>query len=80
MRADGESIIGVLEVVTGAVTDLGPGTLPRWAPDGKRLAVSTIGVAEIVIVGVADGSRTTLTRGFVPIWSPDGEWIVFGRS
>jgi Tol biopolymer transport system component len=80
MRADGESTIGVLDLATGTITDLGPGTLPRWAPDGRRLAVSTVGLSEIVILGIADRTRTTPTRGVVPIWSPDGDWIVFGRN
>jgi Tol biopolymer transport system component/CubicO group peptidase (beta-lactamase class C family) len=80
IRADGESTVGVLDLATGTVTALGPGTLPRWAPDGTRLAVSTIGLSEIVILGISDRTRTTLTRGVVPIWSPDGDWIVFGRS
>lgn len=73
-------MVGVLDLRTGTVTDLGPGDLPRWSPDGKRLAVSTPDLSEIEIIDVSDRSRTTLARGGTPIWSPDGHWIVFGRS
>ena len=34
---DDETHIGVLDLATGAVADLGPGYVPKWSPDGTRL-------------------------------------------
>ena len=80
MSGSGGSHIGVLDIRTGDVSDLGPGTLPRWSPHGKRLVVSTTDYSEIEIVTIADGSRTTILAGSAPVWSPEGSWIAFSRS
>jgi Tol biopolymer transport system component len=75
--AHGESRIGVLNLDTGRVTDLGPGDLPRWSPDASKLAISDPG-GGIEIIDLADTSRTLIVgEGGGPIWSPAGEWIVF---
>jgi CubicO group peptidase (beta-lactamase class C family) len=40
---DDEGHIGVLDLVTGDLADLGPGHVPTWSPDGERLARSATG-------------------------------------
>ncbi|MGH2671553.1 MAG: TolB family protein [Actinomycetota bacterium] len=74
----GEVRVGVLEVATGEVTDLGPGWFPSWSPDSSRLAYS--GPEDgIFIVALAQPTERLLVHrtGGAPIWSADGEWIVF---
>ncbi len=80
MKVDGVSHIGILDLRTGEIADIGPGTMARWSADGQRLLVTTPDYARIQVVTIADGSRTTLTRGSVGIWSPDGASMVFTRS
>ncbi|HEV2370568.1 MAG TPA: S9 family peptidase [Streptosporangiaceae bacterium] len=68
------------------VTGQGQETLPRWSPDGRRLAfVSTPagdGPAEICILPVATaGERIVVCSWYGPVselaWSPDGSWLGF---
>jgi len=73
-----ETRIGVLEIATGEVTDLGPGWFPSWSPDSSRLVFS--GPEDgIFIVALAEPTRQLIIHqtGGAPIWSPDGGWIVF---
>ena len=73
-----EARIGLMEVATGEVMDLGPGWLPRWSPDSSRLVFSKPG-GGIFVIELAQPTERVLVHptGEVPIWSPDGEWIVF---
>ena len=80
MELASETRIGVLELATGNVLDLGPGALPRWSPDSSRLAISDVG-GGIEIIDLADESRTFIAgSGDAPVWSPDGRWIVFNDA
>jgi len=79
-RSDGSG----LRELTG---DLHKDRLPRWAPDGKRIAFysNRSGRWEIWTIQ-ADGSglrQVTRTAGpsvITPIWSPDGRWLSVGLS
>jgi Tol biopolymer transport system component len=73
-----ETRIGVLEIATGEVTDLGPGWFPTWSPDSSRLAFSGSEDGIFVVALAQPAERLLVHRtGGAPIWSPDGEWIVF---
>jgi Tol biopolymer transport system component len=62
---------------------------PSWSPDGKELAVSTLGKdlpdvrsgipSEIWIVNIATGAKRLLTKAdaIQPAWSPDGKLIAY---
>lgn len=59
---------------------LAPIGTPRWAPDGRALAV-TVGSRGIAIVP-ADGSQHRFLAGdgaMSPVWSPDGRRLAFQR-
>ena len=83
MELRGENHIGVLDVATGALTDLGAGYVPKWSPDGTRLTFirATDAASDIYVMG-ADGTdvvQLTDDAAFdtFPIWSPDGAKILF---
>lgn len=63
----------------GAETDLGPGVLPAWSPDGSHLAFVSGGVS------VMDGDGSARRQLHVgndrkPVWSPDGRRLAFGSG
>jgi CubicO group peptidase (beta-lactamase class C family) len=81
LRDDGH--IGVLDLETGALADVGPGRVPKWSPDGERL-VFIRDAADVwdIYTMRADGSQVVqLTDDAAfdtfPIWSPDGQTILF---
>jgi CubicO group peptidase (beta-lactamase class C family) len=82
LRGD-EGHIGVLDLATGAVADLGPGYVPKWSPDSTRLTfLRDTGSTWHISTMRADGSdvvQLTDDAAFdtFPIWSPDGERILF---
>jgi len=60
-------------------------SMPRWSPDGDRIAVSTRHPGEpwrLTIISAADASREELRyvgpNAISPSWSPDGRQIIFG--
>ena len=59
--------------------------LPRWAPDGKRIAFAGKlpgKVYDIYVVSAEDGTPERLTNGEHDVadvgWSPDGKQLIFG--
>lgn len=75
--------VGVLDLVTGVLTDLGEGSVARWSPDGKRLAFISErdGDWDIYTMDADGGNVVQLTNDpafdTFPIWSPDGGTILF---
>jgi Tol biopolymer transport system component len=64
----------------GTLKDIGPGCMPSFSPDGKRIAFSHSG--EGVMMMNSDGSnRETIdAAGWGVQWSPDGKRFAYGRS
>lgn len=77
------SRIKVIALDSGAVADLGPGTLPRWSPDGSELvfASSRNGDLDLFVMDADGANARQLTTGpavdTLPLWSLDGERIVY---
>ena len=73
---------GSVQIVGGP--ELGHCAMPRWSPDGKRLAFVSDARRAIVIVDLASGSTTQATRPEHEVgpfaWSPDGGRIAFVGS
>ncbi|MFN8030783.1 MAG: hypothetical protein U0Q10_10625 [Dermatophilaceae bacterium] len=66
----------------GSMVSLGPGTGPRWSPDGAKLAFAYRGA--IWTMNANGTGRIKITSGtghdVNPTWSPDGKRIAFSRS
>jgi hypothetical protein len=60
--------------------DLGPGCMPSFSADGKRIAFSQPGQG--IMTMKSDGTdRQVIDRsGWGTQWSPDGKWIAYGKS
>ena len=72
----GDGRIYIVDPGGGNETDLGPGALPIWSPDGTRLAFLEGGIGLMN----ADGTgRRSLYSGRArrPVWSPDGSRLAF---
>ncbi len=58
-------------------------SLPRWSPDGRRIAFLSYvdGIAEIYVMNADGSEQTRLTKNSVPdgrpSWSPDSQRIAF---
>lgn len=80
---DEVSHVGVLDLVTGVVRDLGRGFAPKWSPDGARLAFISDrdGDWDLYTMDADGGNVEQLTNDVAfdtsPIWSPDGATILF---
>ncbi len=60
--------------------DLGPGIIPTFSPDGKRIAFTWAGHGT-TLMNVDGTQREVLSGdGWGCQWSPDGRWIVFGSQ
>src|SRR5690606_18067714 len=90
--ANGTNRVVLVDTAGGdmrALTSVDPDVhyaMPRFSPDGSRIAVERWqreGRRDIVVMDTA-GSVLVLTDGFgvssAPAWSPDGRWILFGSD
>lgn len=52
---------------------------PRLSPDGRQLAITTVGPPHVWIVDMERGShrRLSINVGYPPVWSADGESVFF---
>jgi Tol biopolymer transport system component len=57
------------------------GFMPRWSPDGKRLAVFNVNAGGIVIHDFASGQDSLIATvgNEVGSFSPDGRWLYFPK-
>lgn len=76
--------IGLLDLDSGTVTDLGEGFFPRWSPDGARIAFAVLadeGGSDIHTMAADGSDRIQLTSDTAfdtgPQWSPDGTTIKY---
>ena len=72
--------IGVLDLESGLVTDLGRGgVVPTWTGDGSQVVTSIQGTAgpATVTIDPLDGTRTVLVSVAGGRPSPDGRWVVY---
>ena len=58
--------------------DLGPGCMPSFSPDGKRIVFSHSGI--MLMNSDGTGREVIDRRGWGVQWSPDGEYLAYGRS
>ncbi|MCP4172035.1 MAG: hypothetical protein GY758_14820 [Fuerstiella sp.] len=65
-----------------SIRSMGPGTMPSWSPEGKRLAFSRYSPTKGVWVTRAEGADAQLLdeSGWAAQWSPDGRMIVYTRQ
>ena len=80
LSADGH--IGLLDLDSGTVTDLGEGFFPAWSPDGTRIAFGMLdeeGGSDLYTMAADGSDRNRLTSDpefdTGPQWSPDGTTI-----
>ena len=79
-----ETHLGILDLDTGTLDDLGEGHLPQWSPDGARLVYVSIrqdGGSDLFTIDADGSNRTRLTNDpsfeTLPMWSPDAPTILY---
>jgi TolB protein len=75
--------VQMLELSSGAVTDVVAGHLPSWSPDSTRLLITfTEGSGGFGVVDLDAPNRVLVLRstGWAADWSPDGERILFNDA
>lgn len=60
--------------------DLGPGCMPSFSPDGKRIVFSNSGQGIMLMNSDGTGREMIDRRGWGVQWSPDGKYFAIGRS
>ena len=84
-RAQGEtwqqSHIFVVNASGGTPIDLGPGALPSWSPDGKRLAYTDYRTNSAWIMSPEGSGKQMLGQGILGVcWSPRGDEVAFPEN
>jgi len=92
MRKGGKDLIGVLDVNTSKVEELGQGSQPTWSPNGEWIAYYDTSKQSCVlvhpdgtgsrIVRKAGQSRSGFQRWFGwggPVWSPDSKQLLLSE-
>ncbi len=75
--------VWVMEDDGGNLREIGPGRLPDWSPDAKRVAMIDAGMLRIVTL---DGSAPAVAYAPTPWradlvrWSPDGRQLALGAA
>jgi len=75
--------VQILELASGAVTDVVAGAHPKWSPDSTSLLVSIPeGTGGFGVVDLAAPNRLEILRstGWAAAWSPDGEQVLFNDA
>ena len=75
--------VALLDLESGEIATLGPGSRPAWAPDGERIAFRCN--TSICVLAPDEEAATPLTavegvNDDQPTWSPEGDRIVFVRQ
>lgn len=92
-RGEGRTRLVVYDLETGELRELhaedpaAEWALPRWSPDGTRIAVSRWlpgGLYDVVVLDTLGRVQRELTRDraldTAPAWSPDGRYVIFSSD
>lgn len=92
-RGEGGTRLVVYDLETGALRALAPEdpaaewSLPRWSPDGARIAAGRWlpgGEYDVVVLDTLGRVQRALTRDramdIAPAWSPDGRYVLFSSD
>lgn len=76
------SRIYIAELDGSSITDLGPGAMPAWSPQGHRLTVSRYTPARGIWVTRDNGTNSQILDelSWAGTWSPDGRMIAATRT
>jgi Tol biopolymer transport system component len=64
----------------GDMQDLGPGCMPSFSPDGKRIVFTQSGQGVMMMKSDGSNRRMIDGDGWGAQWSPDGKQIAYGKS
>lgn len=62
------------------VERLGAGAMPRWSPDGKRIAFYSFEQEGVYVRDMETHTNVRVADGYAPAWSPDGGRLAIIRD